>query len=485
MQNSVRRCANSAVLRGKCQTKFLESFWKNLNKKNFSSRLAKQTTPRSLVQFNPQFDSMKKRLCLVLLVALGIGCIVILFCRNREPSYQGRTFSDWFGQYCHANTGDWDEDAREATEAFRQMGTNSLRLLVGQYLGNHRGSPFKTNFYRIANGILPWKTTYISPEAKQDKAREAIGEIKPSAKFLLPLLAKALDGTDGLLRREAVYLLGRVGDDAEQAVPYLVKALRQTNHWERVLAAQSLEFLDSHASPALPALIEALKDPSCPPQVIRAISNLGPEAKGATPQLRRWLTNSNQRARLYCAVALCRIDSQQHEAVDLLTDGIQSKTNSQFRKDVLWTVKDSKSEGVVFVPALLEAARDSDQEVWIAAIKALQNIQPESAIRALQEKLRTGDDQTRFNAASHILFYGYTNSQAVSAFANIITNSHRSLRLGSVHGLGYATNNANEAIAILQSLINDKDEQVQNEARQVIKHLQLNSSITNAPVKTQ
>ena len=432
---------------------------------------------------------MKKRLRLVLLVALGIGCIVVLFCRNREPSYKGRFFSDWFGQYCRSSptTGAWKQDEREeAMVAFRQMGTNSLPFLVELCFDIRRDSAFKKAFYQIANGILPTRRSFISVEARQRAAGEAIREIKPSVKQLLPLLASALDGKNELLRREAVYLLGSVGDDAEEAVPYLVKALRQTNRWERVLAAQSLEFLDSHARPALPALLEALKDSSCPPQAIRAISNLGPEAKDAVPELHKWMMSSNRWARIYSAVALCRIDSQQHEAVDLLTDGIQSKTNSQFRKDVLWAVKEAKANGVVFVPALLEAAQDSDQEVWTAAIKALQNIHPESAIRALQQKLESGDELTRWTAASHILFFGYTNSKAVSVFANIITNSsNRLLERGAVNGLGYATNNANEAIAILQSLVNDKDEQVQNEARRVLKHLQLKSSSTNAPVKRQ
>lgn len=430
---------------------------------------------------------MKKRLRLLLFVALGIGCIVILFWRNREPTYKGRTVSDWFNQYCRSSYtgGNWDEDVREeAAEAFRQMGTNSVCFLVEQCLSTRRDSAFRTNFYRIANGILPWRMTFVSVEEKRNEAGEAIRRIKPSAKSLLPLLTKRLNETNNFFHLEAIFLLRSVGDDAEEAVPYLVKALGQTNHWERVLAAQSLEYLDSHAGSALSALIEALKDPSCPSQAIRAIGNLGSEAKDAIPELRRWLMISNRWARLYSAVALCLIDSQQHEAVDLLTDGIQSKTNARFRKDVLWAVKETKAKGVVFVPALLEAAQDSDQEVWTAATTALQSIQPEAAIQVLQEKLRTGDDLARLNAATHILFYGYTNSQAVLTLADIIKNNN-TLRQAAGHALRYATNNASEAIAVLRGLLKDKDKKVQSEATRALKHLQLKSSSTNAPQKTQ
>src|SRR6266853_3775929 len=83
------------------------------------------------------------------LIALGIAGLiwgVVYFASPREPSYQGKTLSEWIVPFCRQTAKGLDApggpqhfgELEPARNAVRQIGTNALPLLIARL--NHRES---------------------------------------------------------------------------------------------------------------------------------------------------------------------------------------------------------------------------------------------------------------------------------------------------------------------------------------------------------
>src|SRR6185295_8404219 len=271
---------------------------------------------------------MRKRIIILILVVFAAG-MGFIFCRSlfsNEPKYHGQKMSVWFKQYYR--TGQWsrrsdDIQHEQAARAIRAMGTNAIPFLVAECFSTSREFPLQTNLFTfLATLPKPFRfPPFVSAMSVREEAAEAIGEIKPPANLLLPLVTNHLSDPDKYQRWMAVYLLGRIGEGGEAAVPFLREKLRSADAQELNLAALSLDRLGPAAASAVNELTEFVRTNNWHAITFAycALARIGPAASNAIPVLREKLageTNTLRRAGI--AAALICIDGQQTEAMAVL-----------------------------------------------------------------------------------------------------------------------------------------------------------------------
>ncbi len=232
----------------------------------------------------------------------------------REPSYKGRSLSDWLQDY-YISFGVQKVESPAVDEAVRHIGTNAIPTLLRMLLA--RDSRLKAasiwllnqqNFVRMritpaweknreanlafealgadAKNAVPDLVQIYGEkisEASRVSTVESIGAIGPSAKSAIPSLLTGLKTTNDLVRRMTVWALGNIHSEPELVVPELVKRLHDPSQVIRLFAAKALADYGTNATSAVPTLIEMLNDPASRDPAIResltnALKQIDPEA---------------------------------------------------------------------------------------------------------------------------------------------------------------------------------------------------------------
>lgn len=147
-------------------------------------------------------------------LACGIAlvvCLLSVFFRSAEPSYQGKSLSRWLDELPDLVHSEFDADAQiPARDALHHMGTNTLPFLLKRIQA--RNSPLKIK-------LIEWAERYDVSALRLKRAE--------------------------FLREEAAIGLRLLGPKAIPAVPALVKLLRDTN--TSPFAAYALAGIDPKA----------------------------------------------------------------------------------------------------------------------------------------------------------------------------------------------------------------------------------------------
>jgi hypothetical protein len=141
-----------------------------------------------------------KKLALLLAgIAIAAPVIFAVFGGKSEPSYQGRTITDWID----------DRNAPDETvaEAFRQMGTNALPYLVSWTCPTN--SKWKDSISRFAfkhQSTLPQVfLNWVNRDThRMFKAEQAFGLLRTNAYPALPLLMARANAKDPFTSQQAI-----------------------------------------------------------------------------------------------------------------------------------------------------------------------------------------------------------------------------------------------------------------------------------------
>src|SRR5260370_1838453 len=85
---------------------------------------------------------------LLVLAIAALVCTVTYFASPREPTYEGKTLTEWIAPFCRQTAKGLDapggpqhfEELEPARNAVRQIGSNAVPCLIARL--NHRQSPF-------------------------------------------------------------------------------------------------------------------------------------------------------------------------------------------------------------------------------------------------------------------------------------------------------------------------------------------------------
>jgi hypothetical protein len=257
---------------------------------------------------NPNRSSLRRKGWLVVAVlVLLVAVATVLLSTPSEPSYKGKSLSYWLQAYkipFTATHGLWrngkpigaDEDLptrSQADTAIRAIGTNAIPTLLRliQRRDNRHSywqfslarklpffrvapvSPFDPNYEALmafielgpdAGPAVPQlvKVYYSEPDRDtKDWVIPTLTQLGPAAEPAVPMLLHALDGTNTLLRANAIFALGAIHADAPVVVPALIACLHKPEYEVRLAAVMALGDYGKVAKSAVPALLELLRDP--------------------------------------------------------------------------------------------------------------------------------------------------------------------------------------------------------------------------------
>jgi len=365
---------------------------------------------------------LKTRFARLLLLVFGIAVAVLLFgvLRDRGPEYRGRRLSQWFKQYYRTGqeSRQPDELRREqAARALRAIGTNAIPFLVEECFTINRESPLQTNVLSFLAALpRPFRfPPFVPAMSVREEAANAVGEIKPPARLLVPLVTNRLNDPDKFQRWMGVYLLGRIGEGGEAAVPFLREKLRSADAQELALATLSLDRLGSAAGSAVTDLVEFVRTNSFQPTyyACRALARIGPAASNAIPVLKAKLAvETNAMRQVSIAVALVCIDSHQAEAMGVLETQL-ADTNTPGK--AIYALSDIGTNAKPALPLLLTALNNPEPVVWRQALSVIVSLgETNLAISRALEKLAQDDRAVRHHAMTFLLRAQPTNAAAMS-----------------------------------------------------------------------
>ena len=268
----------------------------------------------------------------ILLVA-GTGTVVVedhFF--PKEPSYQGRSLSEWLVDVGNTHYYNAPGKALKAAEAIRKMGGKTLPFLLAD-LGDARYKRYSR---------MQDKRTPDQRNSQATWAFDALGSIgKPAIPELtrileqnpgyvpgalagigrdaLPELLDALTNEDFFVRdNTAAYLANAIYDgkitpaEAEAAFPIAINNLTYTSTNElfrentRWRAAGLLGALGLHPDVAVPALIQGMDNtnPNVAAECAVSLGKFGPDAAPAVPKMIEGINGSNLLFSVQCAMSL-------------------------------------------------------------------------------------------------------------------------------------------------------------------------------------
>jgi HEAT repeat protein len=152
------------------------------------------------------------------------------------------------------------------------------------------------------------------------QAIEALGEMGPDAALAIPALISALhdkENPSNGIPGGAAEALGRIGPRAQGAEAALTALLDDEGSYVRVKAAQALWRILRRSDPSVRVLMEVLKNRECDvfqrTLAVRALAEIGAEARTAVPTLEAAVGDPNQEISSAAREALERIERRKRD----------------------------------------------------------------------------------------------------------------------------------------------------------------------------
>jgi hypothetical protein len=232
----------------------------------------------------------------MMLVCAGVIVIVtiVVWPREREPEYQGKTLTEWVGEYevgCLIGYG----DTNAASEAVNRIGTNGLPWLV-KWIAQESGD-WKRNFSRTARIRVTGRVTaytqmaiFRSLEAADIKAETAVSGfeiLREAASPATPELVSLMRYRSRTVSQRAIRALLAMGQNG--VAPVLATITNELAHLTVRCDAAYYLALEPGDSPVMDVLVRCLEDAKAPTDIhygcIIALNWIGPQASNAVPAL--------------------------------------------------------------------------------------------------------------------------------------------------------------------------------------------------------
>jgi HEAT repeat protein len=292
---------------------------------------------------------MPKRRLILGILGLGIlAALIVAFTRPREPSYDGRSLSQWLSGF-----DDWSPSSpshAEAADAIRHMGTNSIPCLLA----------------RIRYQEPTWRR----------KFREALRSLNPSSWWWMHQAGGSIE----CARAQQAFIV--LGEEAKPAVPELVRLMNDPTAPQ--IAKQAAEVLASLGiKDAFPPLMAVLTNPQHPARTVVAIHipSFGTNARPAIPALVQCLQDTNAATALFATASLGALRLEPELVVPALAAHLRHLDLSN-RRIAVRSLGDFGPQARPAVPDLLSVLLDPDPSLRRAVTNALLKIAPETITNA-------------------------------------------------------------------------------------------------------
>jgi hypothetical protein len=276
--------------------------------------------------------------------------VIVLLGYDSEPSYQGRSFTQWCELHAKLAQAEGREaEAAQAARAIRLIGTNGLPLLMKSLHYSSLGLHLRQLADRLPAGLSQGRILRLTLLKERIDATAVFAILGPQASPAVPELAALMCSTNNPdLASEAAYCLAVIGKDG---LPPLVEALSQP----RLPCCRYAAFELSRYDPAVFGT-----------NLLQAVPVLAQRAADNDPDLARFAIR-----------ALGRINADPQNTVPALIIALHS-TNDFVRFDAARSLMEVGPPARAAVPALLQCLTDPDWAIRSMASNALHSIASES-----------------------------------------------------------------------------------------------------------
>jgi HEAT repeat protein len=345
---------------------------------------------------------------------------------------------------------------------------------------------------RVEAAVALWAITdkqdHVAPilaeAAKNDLRRvvEAVINIGPAAKDVVPALMRAMDENEGFLRSVTGTALGYVGADAAPAVPTLIKLRKVVAGSMNATTALGLI-----GRPAVPALREALRSPNADLRAgaAEALNQMGREARAAVPDLIAMINDDDKQVQEEVRGALRSIafDEIARDSLSEILSAIERDSvveaifTAQLRADgadvsagarrALVTVAEGQ------VPELVRRLADDDGQVRQRAAAQLRQIgrRARAAAPELRTLLEDEDIYVRLNAAAALWATGESDDRPRQILQTGLKHSRAWVRREAADLLGQLGPVAAPALSNLLDLLTDPSARVRVVAADALRQI--------------
>jgi HEAT repeat protein len=301
---------------------------------------------------------------------------------------------------------------------------------------------------------------------------EELRGLGAKGKEAAPILIKALDDKNRLVREAAIETLGQLGAEARDAVPMLVPQLEHDAYRPAVLkalakiggagvpaiaaglkdervnvragAAEALGRIGSAAQSATPFLVAALDDKA--PEVRRAaaeaLGRIGGDAEEIRLALQSKLTDESEPVRFHAAEALIRLDPKQQNALEALVKGLKDAEDPVRARAAAALGKMGPHAKPAWSPLAETLAKDTNPAVRSVSAKSLGRIDPLAAVPLLIAALRDPEVQVRNAAAEALGDIGPAAKDAIPALTEAMKPLNgREAAYQAIRKIQYSTGN--------------------------------------------
>lgn len=283
-----------------------------------------------------------KRSPIVLITGIFAFTIWFFLLRNTEPTYAGKTLSEWVVTRATAQS---YSERTQAKEAIKAIGTNALPYLV--------------------------KWTAFDPGRLRRKIWEHELAI-PDWVWNLPVIGKVLDGGQDRAWLSQ-YAFETLGDDAATAIPRLNDiALAPGNPEANQRALMSLMYVGPKATPVLTNLL-AKTNLAGDPMLPAVLKGWGPNAAPLIPVLLQNLASSNNNVVISSIRTLGALRINPHRTIPALVTTTSHPLDS-IRFAAVTALSNFGPEASNSVPALNKLLSDPNEHVRTNAAATINQI---------------------------------------------------------------------------------------------------------------
>ncbi|HEV3262006.1 MAG TPA: HEAT repeat domain-containing protein [Gemmataceae bacterium] len=301
-----------------------------------------------------------------------------------------------------------------------------------------------------------------NPEAKiRAKAAAALGAKGPDAKLALRSLVKVVKtDTDDLARRQALEALDKIGRPDNADLSFLRDYLRDQNTDLRGFAASALGKLGPDARGAAPDILPLMADraASVRQQAARTLGKVGADSKEKVfDALREALKDSDRDVRLAAAEAICTIEDLSVSDVPLLVQ-ILKHQDQQARTFAARGLARLGRGAKAALPDLMAAYAGADQSLRRAVIETVAQlgVDAKPAVPTFAEALQDSDASVRKQAILALAKLGPDAKEAARPLGQVLSDSDKDVRQSAVVALRKIGPGAKEAVPALAQLLSEE-----------------------------
>jgi HEAT repeat protein len=345
--------------------------------------------------------AMKQPHRILFLVVAGILLLTVgwFVFERREPSYQGRTLTQWL----HAAQGQYPESDSVEVRAIRHIGTKWISTLLA-YAAAAKDRP-------LMKFLVNWRMRH--------------------PRFYLPVSSQY--DKESLAETGFAFL----GADGTSAVPALIRSLRENDYGKWTSAARCLASIGPAAEPAVPDLIKVFVRENTagyqPQAAAYALGRIGPSAQSAAPALKAGLTNSSLPCRIYSQAALINIGAV---SISPLIEQLKATNNAP--SGAAWAViRFCGTNARPAVPWLISWLNTTNGVMQANCLSVLGRLhqEPDACVPAISPFLNSNDPGLKETAIEALGEFGKAAKPAVPALLRCLDDVEDNVRMTTTNAL--------------------------------------------------